>query len=121
MSDKQDALEAAPQWLDLLSEGDYAGCWARASSLMRGAVSGDQLDQSLRAALTPMGAPGGRSVNSAEFHEILPETPDGKYWVVQFAAAYGNEKEAIETVMRAGVSWTAIDRSSWVDRGSCAM
>ena len=74
---------------------------------MRGAVSEEQLAQALRTALVPMGKLISRSMARADYHEALPGAPDGRYWVICFAASYANKKEALETVT---AMW---DREAW--------
>ena len=98
MDERDAALAAAGEWLELLDAGDYPACWTGAAALMRGAVNEEQLAQALRAALVPMGAPLSRSTTSVEYHETLPGAPDGRYWVFRFAASYANKSEAVETV-----------------------
>ena len=98
MAERDAALEAAQEWLALLDAGDYPVCWSRAAELMRGAVSEEQLAQALRTALVPMGKPISRSMATVEYHGTLPGAPDGRYWVVGFAASYANKKAAVETV-----------------------
>ena len=98
MAERDEALGAAHEWLALLDGGDYPACWSTAATLMRGAVTTEQLVQSLRAALTPMGELRARSISKAEYHETLPGAPDGRYWVICFTANYANKKEAGETV-----------------------
>ena len=97
-AERDAALGAAQEWLALLDAGDYPACWSRAAELMRGAASEEQLAQALRTALAPMGKPISRSMATAKYHETLPGAPDGRYWVICFAASYANKKEALETV-----------------------
>ena len=98
VAERDQALGAAQAWLALLDAGDYPACWSTAAGLMRGAVTEAQLAQSLRPALTPMGALQSRSPAAAEYHETLPGAPDGRYWVLRFEASYANKKNAVETV-----------------------
>ena len=83
------------------------GVLVECSGVMRGAVTEEQLAQALRGALDPMGTPVSRSVTTAEQHETLPGAPDGRYWVIGFAASYANKKSAVETVT---AMW---DRDAW--------
>ena len=92
------ALGAAQEWLAFLDAGDYPACWSSAAALMRSAVPEEQFTQTLRAALAPMGTLLSRAMTEAESHETLPGAPDGRYWVVCFAASYTNKKAAVETV-----------------------
>ena len=107
MSERDAALVAAQEWLTLLDAGDYPACWSSAAELMRGVVTEEQLAQALRGALDPMGKLVSRSLATAEKHDTLPGAPDGRYWVMAFAASYGNKKEAVETVTS---MW---DRDAW--------
>ncbi len=101
MTERNDAVAAAQEWLALLDAGEYQACWERAAALMRGAVSPDQLAGALRSALAPMGAPASRSLDGADYHETLPGAPDGRYWVLRFAASYARKQAAVETVTAA--------------------
>ena len=107
MAERDEALGAAQRWLALLDAGDYPACWSTAAGLMRGAVTGEQLAQTLRGALEPMGNLGSRSMSAAEYHETLPGAPDGRYWVISYSASYANKKSAVETVtaMWDGEAW----------------
>ena len=107
MAEQDEAVAAAEAWLALLDAGDHEACWGRAATLMRGAVSRDQLAQSLRSVLVPLGAPLSRALDGAEYHETLPGAPDGRYWVMRFAASYAHKQAAVETVT---AMW---DRDGW--------
>ena len=107
MDERAAALEAVGEWLELLDAGDHPKCWSSAAELLRGAVSEEQFMQTLRAALTPMGALRARSLTAAENHATLPGAPDGHYWVIAFLSSYENKKEAVETVT---AMW---DRDAW--------
>ena len=98
MTERDEALRAAREWLALLDAGDYPACWSSAADLMRGAVTEAQLAQALRAALGPMGDVDSRSLTAAEHHDTLPGAPDGRYWVFAFSAAYAHKQAAVETV-----------------------
>lgn len=112
MTGRDEALAAAREWLALLDAGDYRACWERGAALMRGAVSPDRLAEVLRSTLAPMGAPVSRSLDDAEHHETLPGAPDGRYWVLRFAASYERKQAAAETVT---ASWdeTAGASGAW--------
>lgn len=101
MTGRDEALAAAREWLALLDAGEYRACWERGAALMRGAVSPDRLAEVLRSTLAPMGAPVSRSLDDAEHHETLPGAPDGRYWVLRFAASYDRKQAAAETVTTA--------------------
>ena len=107
MAERDDAVAAAQDWLALLDAGDHEACWGRAAALMRTAVSREQFAQSLRSVLVPLGPPLARSLDGADYHETLPGAPDGRYWVLRFAASYAHKHAAVETV-------TAMrDREEW--------
>ena len=107
MAERDDAAAAAGEWLALLDAGEYQACWEGGSSLMRTAVSPGQLAKTVRSALEPMGAPQSRSLDGADYHETLPGAPDGRYWVMRFAACYARKQVATETVT---ASW---DGDAW--------
>ena len=107
MAERDEAAAAAHEWLALLDAGEYQACWEGGSSLMRTAVSPGQLAKTVRSALEPMGAPQSRSLDGADYHETLPGAPDGRYWVMRFAACYARKQAATETVTAAwdGDAW----------------
>jgi len=107
MTQRARAVSAAEAWLALLDAGDHEECWELAATLMRRSVSQDQLAQSLRVVLVPLGTTLSRTLDSAEHHEELPGAPDGLYWVLRFAAVYMHKRSAIETVT---AMW---DRDDW--------
>ena len=47
------------------------------------------------------------SLDGADYHETLPGAPDGRYWVMRFAASYERKQAATETVT---ASW---DGDAW--------
>lgn len=100
-AERDAAAAAAEEWLALLDAGDHQACWRRGAALMRGAVTPEQLTGALRTALTPLGAPVSRSPDGADYHETLPGAPDGRYWVLRYAAAYARKRAAVETVTAA--------------------
>lgn len=98
VAERDAALAAATEWLELMDTGGYAACWSSAAGLMRGVVTKAQLAQALRGALEPMGKLVSRSMSTAEHHETLPGAPDGRYWVISYSASYANKMNAVETV-----------------------
>lgn len=98
---RDEAVAAARAWLALLDAGEYRACWENGAALMRGAVSPDRLAEVLRSTLAPMGAPVSRSLDGADHHETLPGAPDGRYWMMRFAASYERKRAAVETVTAA--------------------
>ena len=107
MEERDVALAAIGEWLQILDAGDYPACRSRAAELMRDAVTEEQLTQALRVAVAPLGRLLSRSMTDAEYHETLPGAPDGRYWMFRFAASYANKKQAVETVT---ASW---DGDGW--------
>ncbi len=92
------AIEVAEKWLQIVDGGDYSGGWKEAASLMRKAVTEDQLTQSLSAVRDPLGKVESRSVETASYETTLPGAPDGEYVVIQFNSSFEHKKSAVETV-----------------------
>lgn len=95
---EKEAVEAAQAWLKLVDKGDYAKSWEEAAPFLQAAVSKDDWTKSLRRALSPLGAVGSRTVQSALYTKTLPGAPDGEYVVIQFSTTFANKKSAVETV-----------------------
>ena len=92
------AIVAAEKWLALVDAANYAAGWQTAAEYFKGAVSQEQLQQSLQAVRTPLGKTISRKLTTKTYKTALPGAPDGEYVVIQYQTAFQNKKSAIETV-----------------------
>lgn len=93
-----EALAAAEEWLALVDAGDYQKSWEGAASLFKSAVTPEQWEQSLRGALSPLGAMKSRKEKNRRYETSLPGAPDGEYVIFQFDTSFENKQAAVETV-----------------------
>jgi serine/threonine protein kinase len=104
------AVTAAQKWLAGIDAGDYAQSWLDASAHFQGAITQDNWVQALESVRKPLGKLEIRTVDSAVTETQLPGAPDGKYVVMQFAAAFAGKHSATETVtflLDANGTWKA--------------
>jgi hypothetical protein len=95
---EEQAEAAARAWLSLVDGGRYAESWDAAAPAFKAAVSAAQWQQALGAVRQPLGACRSRRRLSRRLVESLPGAPPGPYVVLQFAAEFEQEPEAVETV-----------------------
>ena len=95
---EQTAIVAAEQWLALVDAANYAASWQTAAAYFKGAVTQEQLHQSLQAGRTPLDKTIFRGLITKTYQTALPGAPDGEYVVIQYQTAFQNKKEAIETI-----------------------
>jgi hypothetical protein len=93
------AGEAAKSWLALVDAGEYARSWSAASALFQKQVTADRWEQTVRGARGELGKLVSRKATKADYSRTLPGAPDGEYVVQQYASAFENKKEAMETVV----------------------
>jgi hypothetical protein len=85
-------------WLGLTDTGQYESSWDSASALFKAAVSKKDLEKSLSAVRTPIGALETREMATSKFSTTLPGAPDGEYVVFQFNSSFEHKATALETV-----------------------
>lgn len=95
---KDQALQAAEKWLDLVDQGEYEKSWEEAAALFKSAVTAEQWEKSINAARGPIGRLISREVRSSVYTTSLPGAPDGEYYVIQFNTSFSNKVVAVETV-----------------------
>ena len=93
------AGEAAKSWLALVDAGEYARSWSAASALFQKQVTADRWEQTVRGVRGELGKLVSRKAEKADYSRTLPGAPDGEYVVQQYASAFENKKEAMETVV----------------------
>lgn len=92
------ATTAAKAWLGLVDAEKYAESWSGAAQGFQSAISSDNWSRAVGDARHPLGKLLSRQLKSAEFKTSLPGVPDGKYVVIQFASAFENRAQAVETI-----------------------
>jgi hypothetical protein len=95
---KQAAEKSAQQWLALVDAGKYGESWEQAAEFFKSAVTKDAWQQQVSSARSQTGKFKSRSLKSAEYTEILPNAPAGKYVVVQYDSSF-DSGQWIETAV----------------------
>jgi len=104
------AVTAAQKWLAEIDAGNYAASWTGASEYFQGAIAQDKWISAMESVRKPLGELKIRTVDSAVTETQMPGSPDGKYVVMQFNAAFANKNSATETVtflLEANGKWKA--------------
>lgn len=96
--DEDAAVDASDAWLAKLDAGDYLTCWQQTATVFRRGVSAEEFGKSIRDAREPLGKLVSRKVRTAQAARTLPNSPRGRYVVVQYDAVFENQKAALETV-----------------------
>ncbi|MGI9076736.1 MAG: DUF4019 domain-containing protein [Gemmatimonadaceae bacterium] len=92
------ARAAAEPWLLLLDNGHYGESWDKAATAFRAAITRDDWQSAVIAAIEPLGGLKSRTLGSSQYTERLPGAPPGKYVVMQYNAVF-SERAAVETVV----------------------
>jgi Protein of unknown function (DUF4019) len=82
----------------LVDAANYAASWQTAAGYFKGAVTQEQLQQSLQAVRAPLGKTISRKFKTKTYQTTLPGAPDGEYLVIQYQTAFQNKKEATRTI-----------------------
>lgn len=105
-SDKAGA-NAAEQWARLLDGQDWGESWKASGSAFRSQLTEVRWVATIQPLRQQLGPVASRSLKSVSSATSLPGAPDGEYKIVQFATAFANKPDAIETVVLAyeGTAW----------------
>ncbi len=95
---QKDALAAAEKWLTMIDPGEYAKSWQEAAAYFKTVITEGDWVQSMQEVREPLGKPISRKVKSLTPKTSLPNTPDGKYVVIEFETSFEKGKSGIETV-----------------------
>jgi Protein of unknown function (DUF4019) len=95
---KKDALAAAENWLTMIDKGEYAEGWKKAADYFKTVVSEEMWVQYMETIRKPLGEVLSRKVESVTPKTSLPNTPGGKYVVIQFKTSFKTGKSGVETV-----------------------
>ena len=95
---KEDALAAAENWLPMIDNGEYAKSWKEAAAYFEKVITEGEWVQSMQDVREPLGKPISRKVKGLTPKTSLPNTPEGKYIVIQFETSFEKGKSGLETV-----------------------
>lgn len=105
-SDKA-GVDYAQAWAKLLDDQRWADSWKTSGAFFQSQIDQARWTETARTLRQSLGAPASRSVKSVSSARSLPGVPDGDYKIIQFATAFANKPDAIETVVLAkeGGAW----------------
>jgi hypothetical protein len=92
------AQRAAESWLKNLDAGKYEQSWAQSAKVFKVIVAKAKWEESMAGIRKPLGKLISRKVQSREYSEKLPGSPDGKYVVIKFDAVFEHKADSVETV-----------------------
>ena len=93
-----DARKSANNWLDLVDNSEYTVSWSAAAIYFQNAIAAPAWAKMLRGVRQPLGKVISREVESTQFTDSLPGSPDGEYIVIQYQTSFEQKKSAVETV-----------------------
>nr|QQZ51418.1 DUF4019 domain-containing protein [Phenylobacterium glaciei] len=105
-SDKA-GVSAAEKWVKLLDGQRWGESWKASGRLFRAQLTEDSWAATVKPLRQQFGPVASRSLNSVSSANALPGAPNGEYKIVQFATAFANKPDAVETVVVAheGPAW----------------
>jgi hypothetical protein len=96
---EQIAVREAEGWLAMMDAGKYAESWKASAAVMRGAVTVEKWDSTMKNVRDPMGKLESRKLQSATYTTLLPGAPDGDYVVILYETSFEHKATAQETVI----------------------
>jgi len=84
------AQSAAEPWLGLVDAAKYGDSWEQASTMFKGAVTKDQWAQQVGPVREQTGKLQSRKLKSSEYMEDPPNSPPGKYVVLQYDSTFAS-------------------------------
>ena len=85
---------SAKAWLSIVDDRDYEAAWSESSSILKDSVSQPDWSANLESIRRPLGPLIGRELDETEYHDSLPEMPDGRYALL----IYSSEFEKISSI-----------------------
>jgi len=107
----ESARDSATAWLKIVDQLEYEKSWSQASPLLQAEVSQDDWGDHLGNMRERLGELRQRTLSSSEFHESLPEMPDGQYVIFTYDSSFENSEYVTEVVAVAkdtNQSWRVI-------------
>lgn len=97
----------AQSWAKLLDEQRWAESWKGAGAVFQSQINEEGWAAKVQPLRQRLGAVTSRSVKGVQSAKTLPGAPDGDYKIIQFATAFANKADAVETVIlaREGGDW----------------
>ena|SRR5271170_7813708 len=99
MMQEQIAVREAESWLAMMDAGKYADSWKVAAAVMRGAVTIEKWESTMKNVRDPLGKLESRKLQSATYTTLLPGVPDGDYVVILYETSFEHKATAQETVI----------------------
>lgn len=96
---EQIAVRAGESWLAMMDAGKYAESWKAAAAVLRGAVTAEKFESSMKSVREPMGKLDSRKLQSATYTTLLPGVPDGDYVVILYMTSFEHKATAQETLI----------------------
>lgn len=98
---------AAEEWAKLIDAQRWGESWQASGSLFRAQLTEAGWTAEVQPLRQQLGAVASRSLKSVSSATSLPGAPAGEYKIVQFATAFANKPDAVETVVlaREGSAW----------------
>ena len=95
---QKDAQAAAENWLTMIDHEEYAKSWKEAAAYFKTVITEGEWVQKMQEVRKPLGKAISRKVKSLTPKTSLPNTPDGKYVVIQFGTSFEKGKSGLENV-----------------------
>jgi hypothetical protein len=102
------ARVSAEDWLVLVDGGNYDQSWDQTSAFFKTVVSQADWKKAAMGVRTPLGPVVSRKNKSCQYCTSLPDSPKGKYVVIQYDTVFEKRAGAVETVtprMEADGQW----------------
>jgi hypothetical protein len=96
---EQIAVREGESWLAMMDAGKYADSWRAAAAVMRGAVTMEKWESTMKNVRDPLGKLESRKLQSATYTTLLPGVPDGDYVVILYETSFEHKATAQETVI----------------------
>jgi hypothetical protein len=96
---EQIAVREGESWLAMMDAGKYADSWKAAAAVMRGAVTMEKWESTMKNVRDPLGKLESRKLQSATYTTLLPGVPDGDYVVILYETSFEHKATAQETVI----------------------
>jgi Protein of unknown function (DUF4019) len=96
---EQIAVREAENWMAMMDAGKYADSWKAAAAVMRGAVTIEKWESTMKNVRDPLGKLESRKLQSATYTTLLPGVPDGEYVVILYETSFEHKATAQETVI----------------------
>ncbi|WP_433963736.1 DUF4019 domain-containing protein [Tunturiibacter gelidiferens] len=96
---EQMAVREGESWLAMMDAGKYAESWKAAAAVLRGAVTVEKFESSMKSVREPMGKLDSRKLQSATYTTLLPGVPEGDYVMILDMTSFEHKPAAQETLI----------------------